>query len=62
MATAGRGQVLIPWPNRIEDGAYEFGGQVAPAPAQRAGGPQRDPRPRALGGLVGRASETRIES
>jgi aldose 1-epimerase len=26
MATAGRGQVLIPWPNRIEDGAYEFGG------------------------------------
>jgi aldose 1-epimerase len=27
MATAGRGQVLIPWPNRIEDGAYEFGGK-----------------------------------
>jgi aldose 1-epimerase len=26
LATAGRGQVLIPWPNRIEDGAYEFGG------------------------------------
>jgi aldose 1-epimerase len=26
MASAGRGQVLIPWPNRIEDGAYEFGG------------------------------------
>ena len=25
MATAGRGQVLIPWPNRIEDGCYEFG-------------------------------------
>ena len=25
-ASAGRGQVLIPWPNRIEDGAYEFGG------------------------------------
>ena len=23
----GRGQVLIPWPNRIEDGAYEFDGQ-----------------------------------
>jgi aldose 1-epimerase len=27
MCTAGRGQLLIPWPNRIEDGAYEFGGQ-----------------------------------
>jgi len=26
MATAGRGQVLMPWPNRLEDGAYEFGG------------------------------------
>jgi len=26
MATVGRGQVLMPWPNRIEDGAYEFGG------------------------------------
>ena len=26
MATAGRGQVLIPWPNRLEDGAYDFGG------------------------------------
>jgi aldose 1-epimerase len=25
--TSGRGQVLIPWPNRIEDGAYEFGGR-----------------------------------
>jgi aldose 1-epimerase len=22
--TSGRGQVLIPWPNRIEDGSYEF--------------------------------------
>jgi len=25
--TSGRGQVLIPWPNRIEDGSYEFGGR-----------------------------------
>ncbi len=24
MATAGRCQVLIPWPNRLEDGTYEF--------------------------------------
>jgi aldose 1-epimerase len=26
MATAGRGQVLAPWPNRLEDGAYSFAG------------------------------------
>jgi aldose 1-epimerase len=25
-ATSSRGQVLIPWPNRLEDGAYEFEG------------------------------------
>jgi aldose 1-epimerase len=27
MCTSGRGQVLTPWPNRLEDGAYEFGGR-----------------------------------
>ena len=27
MATAGRGQVLIPWPNRLQDGSYEFAGE-----------------------------------
>lgn len=27
MANAGRGQVLAPWPNRIRDGRYTFGGQ-----------------------------------
>jgi aldose 1-epimerase len=27
MANAGRGQVLIPWPNRIQDGSYEFAGR-----------------------------------
>ena len=26
LAPSGRGQLLIPWPNRIEDGSYEFGG------------------------------------
>jgi aldose 1-epimerase len=26
LAPSGRGQVLAPWPNRIEDGTYEFGG------------------------------------
>ena len=27
MATAGRGQVLAPWPNRLEDGSYELDGK-----------------------------------
>lgn len=27
MCTSGRGQVLIPWPNRIEDGRYGFDGE-----------------------------------
>ena len=27
MSTSGRGQVLIPWPNRIQDGSYEFEGE-----------------------------------
>ena len=26
LASAGRGQVLMPWPNRIQDGTYEFAG------------------------------------
>jgi aldose 1-epimerase len=28
MCTAGRGQLLIPWPNRLEDGRYDFGGKT----------------------------------
>jgi aldose 1-epimerase len=27
MSSSGRGQVLIPWPNRLEDGCYEFDGR-----------------------------------
>lgn len=27
VSTSGRGQVLIPWPNRLEDGAYVFDGR-----------------------------------
>ena len=27
MCMSGRGQVLMPWPNRIEDGSYEFDGR-----------------------------------
>jgi len=28
MCSIGRGQLLLPWPNRIEDGQYEFGGKL----------------------------------
>ena len=28
MCSSGRGQLLIPWPNRIEDGRYEFRGRT----------------------------------
>jgi aldose 1-epimerase len=31
MCTGGRGQVLFPWPNRLEDGCYEFEGLEATA-------------------------------
>ena len=27
MSSSGRGQVLIPWPNRLQDGRYEFDGR-----------------------------------
>jgi aldose 1-epimerase len=27
MSTSGRGQLLLPWPNRIQDGVYEFEGK-----------------------------------
>ena len=32
MCSSGRGQVLIPWPNRIAEGSYEFGGRVHQLP------------------------------
>ncbi len=28
MCASGRGQLLLPWPNRIEDGTYEFDGRT----------------------------------
>jgi aldose 1-epimerase len=31
MCTAGKGQVLAPWPNRLEDGRFTFDGVVATA-------------------------------
>ena len=48
-STSGRGQVLAPWPNRLEDGSYEFDGRRLPARADRAGTAQRHSRSRALG-------------
>ena len=27
MSSGGRGQLLMPWPNRIRDGRYTFGGR-----------------------------------
>jgi aldose 1-epimerase len=32
MCPSGRGQVLAPWPNRLEDGAYDFDGRHLQAP------------------------------
>jgi aldose 1-epimerase len=33
MSTSGRGQVLIPWPNRVQAGSYEFGGRSHQPPS-----------------------------
>jgi aldose 1-epimerase len=32
ICSIGRGQLLLPWPNRIEDGQYEFAGRMHQAP------------------------------
>ena len=32
MCSIGRGQLLLPWPNRIEDGRYEFDGNLYQTP------------------------------
>jgi aldose 1-epimerase len=32
MCTSGRGQLLIPWPNRLQDGRYDFDGRSHQAP------------------------------
>jgi aldose 1-epimerase len=36
MCSGGRGQLLAPWPNRIEDGQYEFGGRTLQLPLSEA--------------------------
>ena len=47
MCSAGRGQLLIPWPNRIQDGVYEFEGRTHRLPLTEPG------RRNAIHGLVG---------
>jgi aldose 1-epimerase len=46
MASGGRGQLLIPWPNRLAKGQYPFGGQIHQVPLNE---PQRG---NAIHGLV----------
>lgn len=46
MCTSSRGQVLIPWPNRLQDGSYEFDGRRHQLPLNE---PQRR---NAIHGLV----------
>jgi aldose 1-epimerase len=46
MSSSGRGQALIPWPNRLEDGSYEFDGRRYQLPLNE---PQRH---NAIHGLV----------
>jgi aldose 1-epimerase len=55
MATIGRGQVLLPWPNRIEDGQYEFAGRMHQTPISEPA------RHNALHGLARWVNWTAIE-
>ena len=60
LCRSGRGQVLLPWPNRLEDGSYEFDGERHQLPLDEPS-TQRDPRPRPLGGVErGRARADRV--
>jgi aldose 1-epimerase len=53
--TSGRGQVLIPWPNRIEDGRYDFDGTSHSLPLDEV------PNRNAIHGLVRWAAWTAVE-
>jgi aldose 1-epimerase len=53
--TSGRGQVLIPWPNRIEDGRYDFDGASHSLPLNEV------PNRNAIHGLVRWAAWTEAE-
>ena len=55
MSSSGRGQVLIPWPNRLEGGSYEFDGKHHQPPLNE---PERR---NAIHGLVRRAARNVAE-
>ena len=55
MCSIARGQLLLPWPNRIEDGRYEFAGTVYQTPLTEPG------RHNALHGLVRWLNWTAVE-
>lgn len=55
MSSSGRGQVLIPWPNRLQDGNYEFDGRRYQLPLNE---PERS---NAIHGLVRWATWTAAE-
>jgi len=55
MATSGRGQLLLPWPNRIQDGSYEVDGRRHQLPLNE---PERE---NAIHGLVRWSSWTVVE-
>src|SRR5215469_4323913 len=55
MSSSGRGQVLIPWPNRLQDGSYEFDGRRHQLPLNE---PERR---NAIHGLVRWATWTAAE-
>jgi aldose 1-epimerase len=55
MSSSGRGQVLIPWPNRLQDGSYEFDGRRHQLPLNE---PERR---NAIHGLVRWANWTTAE-
>ncbi len=49
MSQAGRGQLLMPWPNRIRDGRYSFGGRDLQLAPLRGRSGQRLARPGCAG-------------
>ena len=60
MSSGGRGQLLMPWPNRIRDGRYSFGGRDLQLGADRAARAQRLARPGPLGGVDARGAHGQL--
>ena len=54
--------MLIPWPNRIQDGSYEFQGRRHQLPLTEPEHSERDPRPRPLGRVAGAGATSRTAS